>query len=184
MFDVGDAIPVVFGPHEGDVWMIAATLLSFSASLVLGVSALKNGMTATRIAKEASDRDEADRVAERERLRDEKRHAAAAAMTRSFWALDAAIRFAQNSPGTDEALRMQDKANNLKIEAVVEIELLHPDEQPVPLSIWFERTWARMKSFADETTRNPYRGEAIGSVRRWKSRIVGVDDFLDPARRL
>lgn len=105
-------------------------------------------------------------------------------MTRSFWALEIAIRFEQKSPGAPESKAAIESANNTKLEAITEIELLHPDEDPVLLIWWFEQSWSRIKSLKEDHLRNPYRGEAIGSVRRWKSRVATVYDFLSPLREL
>lgn len=183
MLEAHDAIHVLYGSNKVDFWMIFATLLTFGSSLVLGIAALRNGSKATRIAEDASKREEAHRERERKRHEDEARHAAAAAMARSFWALELAIRADRNFPGTAGADRAIDEADRKKIEAHTEIELLHPDEQPVELAHWFDASWLRMRKLNDNLVRrNKYRGEAVGSIRRWKNRIVVVSDFLDPKR--
>ncbi|KAM9867077.1 hypothetical protein ACIFOC_00399 [Leucobacter aridicollis] len=173
-----DAIPVEFGPHDGDRWMIAATLLSFSASLVVGIAAFKNGREATRIAAEASNRDEAYRRRQAKQARREERYAAASAMARAFWALDTYLR-SSGSPTRTEAKAL---ASTLKREAIVELELLHPREDPVAIVEWFILAWAILEfhdspSQYDEQRRNEIRGEAVGTVRLWKNRKISAVGF-------
>ncbi|MCW2287014.1 hypothetical protein EDF60_1665 [Leucobacter luti] len=129
MFELLDAIPVTFGPHEGDVWMITATLMSFSASLVVAVVAARNGQKATkiaedsvRIAREANDRDEAHRMQTRQDRADEKRSEIAFAIALAFnaeeYRTDPAIQ-------SDEVKRTATvQANQLLLEASAKVDLI------------------------------------------------------------
>ncbi len=195
-----------FSEHASAWALVLVTVFSVAVSAVIAGVAIWTGRQAretsevatriaadsTRIAKEsltvakdASDREEKYREDERRRQRDESRHSASVAMSRSFWALEAAIADSKMVPDSPQSVKSADRANSHKVEAATEIELLHPDEKPELLMLWFEETWKRMRSLqGDDALRDNYRGEAVGSVRRWRNRITLVEDFLDPQRQL
>jgi hypothetical protein len=180
-----EVIEVEFGPHIADWWLVWLTAGSVIASGVLGGLAFWNGREAGQIAKDASERDERYRQEERQRRADESRHSAALAMATAFWNLELAIIDQHEIPGTPEAKQSAQRVNVSKVRAITEIELLHPDEHPVELARWFEATASRIAKLKnDQAARNAYRGEAVGSVRRWRNRISEVADFLDPGRQI
>lgn len=186
MFESLDAIPVVFGPNEADVWMIAATLLSFSASLVLGVAALKNGLAATRIAKEASDRDEAHRaetaVKEEQRVRDE----VALRMLSAFAALEA-WNTIDPSMVYEERERIAIQKIDTRQDARARIDHYSALSEEKELRFWFDRALAAhdMDTPFDKTE-----GAAKGRFLRqmsilqrtvvsWSRRQVNVREMLN-----
>ncbi|MDI6024488.1 hypothetical protein QBL02_13150 [Leucobacter sp. UT-8R-CII-1-4] len=64
MLELIKEIPVTFGPHIADWWMVGVTATSAVASLVLGIAAICNGRRATSIAKRAAENDLAQRKLE------------------------------------------------------------------------------------------------------------------------
>ncbi len=144
MFEALDAIPVTFGPHEGDVWMIAATLLSFATSLVVAVVAARNGQKATRIAEEASDRDEKHRLAEAERLERESRAAVTLAMLRTFAALEQQ-KWDPSSNPLDKTSEESRRVSELEFEALAQIDLYPLEPEDEELRVWLSSAVATIK---------------------------------------
>ncbi|MCS3426716.1 hypothetical protein [Leucobacter aridicollis] len=189
MFEALDAIPVTFGPHAGDVWMIAATLLSFATSLVVAVVAARNGQKATKIAKDASDRDEQYRISEGARRDRDARAAVALAMIRAVNAVettstkdpesrDSAGRSFGPSAVAASARQEEDMRIN---EALALISLFASDEHQIRFRRWFHHMIRHMRGFSVYSSAEGYeeaRNELLARIAGWNADPTSLRQML------
>lgn len=144
MFELATEIPITFVPHDLDIWAVGATFFGASTALVVAALAWRNGQKATRIAQEASDRDEAYRVAETERLKREARAAVALAMQRTFAALEQQ-KWDPSSNPSDRSLPETRRVLDFEAEALAQIDLYPLNSDDEELRVWFASAVATIK---------------------------------------
>ena len=179
MLEALDAIPVKFGPHEGDVWMIAATLLSFATSLTVAVVAARNGRRAIEIAersagiaKEAARRDTNHKKLESRLRAQHQRDEVGLAMMRALTALNVYVNRCFND-GNEEIIRARRVLDDLSFEAISLIDLFPiSPELEGELRGWFELNVSEVVRAAQKQTK-PFE-ELVGRVESFK---IGVRDW-------
>lgn len=190
MIQLDDSIHVLYGSNTVDIWMITATLLTFASSLVLGVAAWKNGTKATRIAKEASDRDEEHRKTEARRKTDEARHQAALAMVRAINAVistSAKPRKIKNPDSTkpDMTNPLRDSARveeDVRIaEAKALASLLLPETSSPNARDWFSHMVEHFRGLTTPERHEEFkdrREELFSLIAKWNNDPSSLDEML------
>lgn len=159
------ALPVEFGPHEADWWMVGVTIVSVLVSAVVAIVAIWNGRLASMIANDAADRDEENREAERQRRASAERAAVAMQLVE---VLESLVVWADTAPGTGNSgtpLAMAD-FRRLRGKAYSALEIFPGNTEA--LREWFHGELAKIKKLGREKTSQYERIDAAALATRKK----------------
>lgn len=184
-------IPVSFGPHVADWWMVAVTALSVIVSGVLAWLAYRNGREATTIASEASARDEAHLRRETERRAQAERAEVAMAMMRAVAATEA-YRQVKKSSGTYVTTESDVKSEMYLrwSEALAHVDLYATAEEDDELHVWVEGALSALAELkltgvdalhAIGVAHDTRRGIVLWNARAVTSNQLAVGDLPDDA---
>ncbi|WP_300269050.1 hypothetical protein [Microbacterium sp.] len=168
------ALPVTFGPHEADWWMLAVTAVSVIVSGVLAWLAYRNGRRATDIAVESAKRDEAREALASQQREDEARALVAVSMLRALAVLEQLV-------AGDPSFRIVEaQLNERRAEALAQIDIYATDEADEELHVWFESSMAELERIARFSPTSVSESMRIASFIRqgivqWNRRAVTAD---------
>ncbi|WP_341933756.1 hypothetical protein MRBLWO14_002825 [Microbacterium sp. LWO14-1.2] len=166
------AIPVSFGPHEGDWIQIALTAVSIIASSAVAVLAYRNGKRATSIAEEAAERDQDHRDRELRARQRAERAAVSLAMMRALAAQELLLRPDLMQWQTSFA-DVEKEAFAQLMEARAQIDVYSAATEEPPLRDWFDDAVGNIQSTAQKGS--PYRQTALGLIRDARRGIAAWD---------
>ena len=148
MFELLLEIPVTFGPHQADWWMVGVTAASVAVSVWLAFLALGNARTAKEIANESAAREQLLRTAELKERGDAHRARVALAMHRTFTAFEQqreALKGETVLTTAPAKLRLIE----LEAEALAQIDLYPLSEDDEELRVWFASLVEELKDAPD-----------------------------------
>lgn len=148
MMLLDESIHVLYGSNVADTWMIAASLLTFASSLILGIAAFKNGQAATQIAQDSMEISREASKREERRLKRERFGAVSVAMLQAFNAIDARLSLWPGSPEHREALLLE---RRLILEARALTAVYPHDGKGNRLTPWFRYHCEQLTSGTEAT---------------------------------
>jgi len=174
------ALPITFGPHEADWWLVGLSAGSVAVSGLLGWLAYWNGRRATKIAQDASDRESDYRRTQARILSEKDRAAIALAMSVAINAQG------QRPPLRDKGTERENQeaflAKQSHLDAIALINLAGPHDPERRLRSWYlavVRDLQRTNRFEEGGLRlyEEKRQDALNKIADWNSGLLAAGEL-------